>query len=178
MMQAVAIQTGFILLLTLISAVTDWRRGKVYNVLTYPAALLGVAASALLPPPALFMSVSGLVACLFFCGALWYFGGIGAGDVKLLAAIGAVRGLPFAVHMCFYTVCAAAVAGVFLLAWQGRLLPVSKWIALTLASAVVPGMSAPPLQGEKTTIPFAPFIFIGVCVTAYLEAASGAPLSF
>lgn len=176
-MQNVPIQTAVVLLLTLICAVTDWRHGKVYNSLTYPAAALGLALSAFLDSPPLSASVSGLAACMVFFGALWYAGGLGAGDVKLLAAVGALKGLPFAAHACFYIVCAAAVGGVFLLAWRGRLLLVSKWIAVTLVSVVVPGMSAPPLQGGKTTVPFAPFIFIGTCVTVYVEIVNGSPLS-
>jgi prepilin peptidase CpaA len=177
-MQNVSIQAILVILLTLVCAVTDWRHGKVYNALTYPAAAFGLALSAFVDSPPLSSSASGLVACLLFFGALWYAGGLGAGDVKLLAAVGALKGLPFVAHACFYIVCAAAVAGLFLLAWQGRLKPVSKWIVVTLASVVIPGMSAPPLEGGKTSVPFAPFIFVGTCVTAYVEIVSGAPLSF
>jgi len=177
MIQNVPVLTGFALLLTLACAVTDWRRGKVYNALTYPAALLGLIASVFATPPGLLMSAAGLGACLLGFGLLWYAGGLGAGDVKLMAAVGALKGLPFVVHSCFYIICAAAVAGIFLLAWRGRLLVVSKWVALTLASAVIPGMSAPALEGERMTVPFAPFIFIGTAITAYAEIVSGAAVA-
>lgn len=178
MIQNVSIQTGLVLLLTLICAVTDWRHGKVYNALTFPAALIGLALSAVLNPSSLSVSALGLLGCLFFFGILWYVGGLGAGDVKLLAAVGALKGLPFAVYASFYIICIAAVAGVLVLAWRGRLGLVSKWIGLTMLSVVIPGMSAPPMRVEKTTMPFAPFIFAGTLITAYLEIVSGTPLSF
>ena len=58
-------------------------------------------------------------------------------------------------------------------AWQGRLVPVLKWVALTLASAVSPKYSRPILQHEMTPMPFAPAIFIGTAFSVYLETING-----
>jgi Flp pilus assembly protein protease CpaA len=115
------------------------------------------------------MSVAGLIGCLLFFGVLWHVGGLGAGDVKLFMAIGALKGLIFVVHVCFYTICAGAVVGLFLLTWQCRLWSVSKWVALNLVSIIIPSMPVPCLQGEKTVMPFAPCIFLGTLITAYLN---------
>jgi prepilin peptidase CpaA len=106
-------------------------------------------------------------------GLLWYFGGMGAGDVKLLAAVGALKGLPFILNASLYVLFAAAMAGIVLLAARGRLKRTLKWVGLVFASLLVPGIPRPALEGEKTHMPFAPFIFIGVTIAAYLEFANG-----
>jgi prepilin peptidase CpaA len=98
---------------------------------------------------------------------------MGAGDVKLMAAVGALKGLPFLVYSTFYILCAASVTALILIAWQGRLVPVLKWVATTLASVVSPKYSPPNRNHEMTPMPFAPAIFIGSAFSVYLETVHG-----
>lgn len=167
------VQSVILLLVTAVCAITDARWGKVYNVVTYPSALIGVGLSFYLAPPTPFMSVSGLLAGLVFFGFLRRISGMGAGDVKLMAALGAIKGLPFLVYGTFYILCAATVTGLILIAWQGRMVPVLKWVAQTLVSAVSPKYSRPNLDHEMTPMPFAPAIFIGSAFAIYLETVYG-----
>jgi prepilin peptidase CpaA len=72
--------------LAIIAAISDIRTGKVSNSLTIPAMVFGVALGGVLALP-----------CLLTCGALAIAvqrGGrvLGAGDLKLLAAMGALLG--------------------------------------------------------------------------------------
>lgn len=163
-------QSIIVVLLTLACAVTDFRRGRIYNKLTYPAILVGLGASLLFSPPTPEMSAAGFVGALAGYSLLRRLGGIGAGDVKLMAAIGALKGLPFVFYASFYIFCVGSLAGLMVLAWQGRLLPVVKWVAGTLVSTVVPGMSPPELKGGMTTMPFGPAIFAGTTFCVILEA--------
>jgi len=171
------LQSAILLLATVVCAVTDAHSGKVYNVVTYPTALLGVGLSFYSPPPSPAMSLAGLVVGLAVFGLVRKISGMGAGDVKLMAAVGALKGLPFLLYATFYILCAASVIGLVLIAWQGRLIPVLKWVGQTLASAFSPHMARQKLRHEMTPMPFAPAIFIGSAFSLYLEAIYG-PFSF
>lgn len=172
------LQSTIVILLTLACAVTDIRRGKIYNKATYPAAALGLGLSFLLAPPGPLASFAGAVGALVGYGLLCRIGGMGAGDVKLMAAVGALKGLPFVFFSSFYIFCAASFAGLLVLAWRGRLLPVAKWVAGTLLATVVPGMHAPRLEGGMTIMPFGPFIFIGTSACVILEGVYGRSFAF
>ena len=110
------VQSAILLLIAALCAFTDARWGKVYNVVTYPAALLGIGLSFYVAPPAPAMSVLGLAAGLLFFGLLRKISGMGAGDVKLMAALGALKGLPFLLYGTFYIICAATVTALILIA--------------------------------------------------------------
>jgi len=174
----VSLQAVLVLLLTAVCAFTDFRQGKIYNKVTYPAAAAGLVLSLASPPPTFAWSLAGLVGALAAYGLLSRVGGMGIGDVKLMAALGALKGLPFIFFASFYIFLAASVAGVAVLAWNGRLLPALKWVGGTLASAVVPGYSPPKLEGGMTTMPFGPSIFIGTAFCLLLEYSNGAPFTF
>lgn len=176
-MNYISPQTLMVLVLALVCAFTDWRKGLVHNAFTYPAAAIGLTLSFVYAPPEPFGSLLGFLAALGSFGILWYFGGIGAGDVKLMAAIGAMKGLPFITYSSIYIIFIAAMVGIVVLALRGRLLRTIKWMCLTYISVVIPGMSPPELGDEKTYIPFAPFIFLGVTVAAYQEYMHG-PINF
>ena len=167
------VQSAILLLITALCAFTDARWGRVYNVVTYPAALLGIGLSFYLAPPTPAMSLLGLVTGLLFFGLLRKISGMGAGDVKLMAALGALKGLPFLLYGTFYILCAATLTALILIAWQGRLVPVLKWVARTLASAVTPKLIRPNLDHTMTQMPFAPAIFIGTAFSIYLESVHG-----
>ena len=76
-----------------IAAYTDIDRRKIPNVLTFPAMLLGVGYHGLTyGVPGLIFSVAGLVTGFGLLILFYFMGGMGAGDVKLMAAVGAVLG--------------------------------------------------------------------------------------
>jgi hypothetical protein len=85
--------------------------------------------------------------------------------------------LPFLLYGTFYILCAATVTALILIVWQGRLVPVLKWVARTLASAVTPKPLRPNLDHQMTPMPFAPAIFVGTAFSIYLETMYG-PFTF
>ncbi len=166
-------QNMIVVFLTAICVYTDLRHGKIYNKLTYPAAVLGVALSFFQSHPDPYQSAAGLVGALCLYGLMRKLSGMGAGDVKLMAAIGAIKGLAFVIFSSLYIFGFGCLAGLVALAWKGRLVPGIKWVALTVASVVVPGRERPVHNGEMTSMPFAPAIFLGVAYGVYLEIVGG-----
>lgn len=96
------------LVILIVSAIFDYRYRKVPNIVTFPAIAAGMSMASLQSG---FSGLSASTAGLFLGMALLSFpyamGGIGAGDVKLLGAIGAIKG-PWFVFMAFL---AAAIIG-------------------------------------------------------------------
>lgn len=87
-----------ILLLAVViaAAICDYRFRKVPNYLTFPAILGGIAIGMLMGGFAgLSTSTAGLFLGIALLSLPYAMGGIGAGDVKLLGAIGAVKGVGF-----------------------------------------------------------------------------------
>ena len=166
-------QNIIVVLLTAICVYTDLRHGKIYNKLTYPAVVLGIALSFFHSSPDLYQSAAGLVGALCLYGLLRKCSGMGAGDVKLMVVIGALKGFPFIIFSSVYIFAFGCLAGMVVLAWKGRLIPGIKWVALTVASVIVPGKERPVIKGEMTSMPFAPSIFLGVAYGVYLEIVSG-----
>ena len=167
------VQSTLVLLLTLTCAITDFRAGKIYNKVTYPAALVGLLFSYFAGSPSLAQRLTGLAGALALYSLLRAIAGMGAGDVKLMAAVGAFKGLPFVLYSSFYIFCVACLISLVLLACRHRLLPVFRWIGATLIWVIYPRFERPELSGAMTTMPFGPSIFFGVALCLYLEAVYG-----
>jgi prepilin peptidase CpaA len=119
-----------------VAAATDFWRRKIYNWTTYPGLLIALALSGLQTavdsgatalaedPPGLFSrigveeSLAGLAACgglMLVCYVLF---GIGGGDVKLLAMVGAFLGVERGLEALLWTFVLAACLGIVALAWK------------------------------------------------------------
>jgi prepilin peptidase CpaA len=99
------------------AAVVDLRSGKIYNTITYPAALIGLVghtvAAGLVGDGqeagiGLVGSALGLVVGFAPLFLAWRLGAIGGGDAKLMGAVGALGGMEFVVSAMFYS-CVVAV---------------------------------------------------------------------
>ncbi|HEX4744032.1 MAG TPA: prepilin peptidase [Candidatus Limnocylindria bacterium] len=89
--------------------VTDFRSHRIPNVVTYPTIVLGLILSALAGLGAVFQTgfLDHLAAVVLGFALLYPFyaaGGLKAGDVKLLMAVGALRGTQFLLVSTFYGV--------------------------------------------------------------------------
>lgn len=119
-------------LVVLISLYTDLRYRKIFNIILFPTFLIalvyGFYWSGL---GGLFFSIQGATLGLGLLFIPFLLGGMGAGDVKLLAVIGAWQGPQF-VWFCF--LCTAVVGGIIavvVLAKSGRLFQTLKMILFT-----------------------------------------------
>ena len=101
-----------LLLLTLITAaVTDLRDRKVYNWLTFPAMIFGLTLAWADGGIGLFFDhlLRGFLPAVLIFGLFWWMGGLQGGDMKLMAAIGAIKGYPFIITSMFWTGIAGAI---------------------------------------------------------------------
>ena len=101
--------------------------------------------------------------------ALYRAGGIGGGDVKLLAAMGALCGLLTGVEMELYAFIGAAMYAAVRLAYRGTLLR-TVWSAVILVGrAVKPGWRPSPSDRPREEMRFGPAVLAGVCFAAFAQ---------
>ncbi|MDA0837993.1 MAG: prepilin peptidase [Planctomycetota bacterium] len=119
------------------AAYTDLVWGKVFNWLTYPAIVIGLLVAVAIGGQdrpfllengqTIIRSTPALTSCLFglFLGfgvfyLFYLLGGVGMGDVKLMAAIGALMGWAFVLVAALYSALAGAVIGVAVLIYNKK----------------------------------------------------------
>lgn len=94
----------------------DVRTRRIPNWLTFPAALLGVLIATLAHGgPGAIASAAGLLVGLLLFFPLFALKGLGAGDVKLLGALGAWLGASLVFAVAFYTSLAGGVLAIGLI---------------------------------------------------------------
>jgi prepilin peptidase CpaA len=154
-----------------ISVVTDLRSRMIYDVVTLPTAGLslvlrfiwvGLRGSG---PTAQYGLLPGLVGLavgfvLFFI--MFAFGGMGGGDVKLMAAVGAALGWPIILHAVVFTALVGGLQAIIALLWDGSLLR-------TLANAVrmlghaLHIKRVEEAQPSRKYVPYGVAIALGTC---------------
>jgi prepilin peptidase CpaA len=109
--------TPIVLLIAVLASVVDVRSRRIPNILTFGAALTGLAFHTLSTgvDGAVAASSGWLVGALLFL-PFYMLGGMGGGDVKLLAALGAWLGASETFWLAVYTGIAGGVLGVFVAA--------------------------------------------------------------
>jgi len=165
-----------VLIVVGICAVLDLRSRRVPNVVTLPAIALGLALYAVDGGAEGFLfSFVGLAlgAGLFFVPYL--LGGMGAGDVKLMGAVGALLGWRLTLLALFYTAVAGGALAVLVVvrrkALLGSLAGVGTLLNVAVASKRPP--TADNLKGERIAVPYA----VPVMVGTILALALGWPFS-
>ncbi|UTR11519.1 prepilin peptidase [Evansella sp. LMS18] len=99
-----------------VSLITDIRSRKILNIVTFPAILFGL----------IYYSIADGFSGFLFSGAgflvgfallllPYLLGGMGAGDVKLMAAIGALTGISFVLYSFVYTALIGGAISIFLI---------------------------------------------------------------
>ncbi|MBU8914609.1 A24 family peptidase [Bacillus sp. FJAT-29953] len=104
---------GIVLIICLI---TDIKSRKILNKVTIPAIILGFAYSVITNGfQGLLFSGKGFLVGLILLLIPFILGGMGAGDVKLMAAIGALMGTEFVFYSFIYTALIGGVIGLLLI---------------------------------------------------------------
>ncbi|MBI5526278.1 MAG: prepilin peptidase [Deltaproteobacteria bacterium] len=105
-----------------VATVADLRTRRIPNWLTFPAIVLGFALNlAAAGWPGLFASAASFALCGGCFLVLFMLGGMGAGDVKMMAAVGALASWPLSVYALMYTAVAGGVIAIAVLTFRGRL---------------------------------------------------------
>jgi prepilin peptidase CpaA len=156
------IQIIFFLLL-LVTAVTDLAYKKIYNFITIPAIVLGLIGNSVFDGwDGLKFSLLGLLIGGGGFFLIFIFGGIGGGDVKLMAAVGALMGYPFIVGAVFYSILVGGLTAIVLMIWRDILWSSLKNIFRSLYTGLVPGLERIPLKPENSLpVPYGMAIVLG-----------------
>jgi len=176
--------TGFLivaLVLTALAAVTDWRTGHIPNWLTLGA--LAIAPFAHIVYASTTLGLKGVDAVLEgtyslvgagVCGivplVVYRREAIGAGDVKLLLAVGAWLGWQVGFEAEMYSFFAAGILAPARLAYEGRLFATLRNTLVIAANPFLPKAKQRKIEPAMLTwLRFAPSIFVGTLVTAILQ---------
>jgi len=158
--------SGIIILLSvvlIIASVTDLRSQRISNRLTYSTMIFALFYYSLTSGLAGFLqSICGLSLGLVLLIGLYLLGGMGAGDVKLMAAVGALLG-PHGVFDAFLgTALAGGIYALIILALKGYLLDTLKRFGLMLKTFFTTKkfIYIPPPREGKT-----PLLCYGVAIS-------------
>lgn len=154
-------------LMLCISTVTDLRCKKVYNLVTFPATVLGLTYHIMTGNA--WFGLIGLSAGLLMLWPVYWMGGTKAGDVKLLASFGALLGKNAALTTGLV---ANLLFLVYAVIFYVRRSEVRQWLHLTylnvryLMLRQLDGekVSSEEIAGGEHTAPFAPFIAAGALI--------------
>ncbi|WP_409346953.1 prepilin peptidase [Paenibacillus sp. MBLB4367] len=139
---------------------TDARRRIIPNWMTAGGAAVGILLNGLvggvgeLRESAMGMAAGfGLMLLLHLCGAL------GAGDVKLFAAIGAIGGVRFVLVCSFYSLLIAGLIAIMVLLFKGRLIALAERLLFVYVGLVFTKRFAWFQPAERTELHKFPFMY-------------------
>jgi prepilin peptidase CpaA len=159
---------GFVTL----AAVNDLRRARIPNVLTVPAAAMGLLLNASSTgPEGLLHGVGGLLVGLASFLPFYLARGFSAGDVKAMAAIGAFVGPAGALLTAAWILVVGAFGGLVLLARSGGLAALravkDRWLAritILIATRTAPGVHVPATDPASHRFPYGLAIASGTII--------------
>lgn len=155
-----------------IACVTDVRSRRVPNWLTFSAVLVGVVSHSLLPVgQGPLWGVVGFLTGLAVFFPFFALGGLGAGDVKLMAALGAWLGWHDTVWTAAYGAIAGGVMAIVLGLLRGYLGQAVSNLRAILTTWWLVGVRPLPehtlAHGRGPRLPYALPIFVGLLVTLW-----------
>lgn len=155
---------------SLVAAVWDLQTGRIPNLLTLPLVAAGLILAATSGSAALLFSAVGLGACALVPTLLYYLShskGIGGGDVKLFAALGALLGPTKGLEVEFGAFVLLASFALVRLAYRGQLFRVLQQSALLVLRPFLPKrLRRLPLQETLTELRMGPAIALA-CLSAF-----------
>lgn len=155
-----------LVLVLLVSCYTDLKHRKIYNVILFPVALLALGFHAgLAGLDGILFTLKGAALGLILFFPPYLLGGMGAGDVKLLAVVGVCKGAEFVFYSFIYTALVGGAISLFILAGQGRVMLTLRQAGLALKTAVCCGWTGwnmpQPDDRSKTSFPYGVAITLG-----------------
>ena len=161
--------------IALAACVTDLKSRRIPNVLTFGSAVAAIGYHlATAGFDGFVVAIAGWFAGLALLFVPFALGGMGGGDVKLMAALGAWVGAAFSVWIVLYAGIAGGVLALVVAAYQGYLRTALGNVWLLLAHSRVAGLSPmSELTLESSTSPrlaYAVPIFVGTVVTTWLHS--------
>ena len=156
------------------ATVTDLQAARIPNALTVTSGLAGLLAHALLPGGSGWStSLGGMAAGLAVFFPFFALGGLGGGDVKLMAALGAWVGWPAVLSLALYTALAGGVVAIGVAVAHGYLRQALRNLSALARFWMVAGVRTEPAltleHGRGPRLPYALPMFVGLIVTLWLR---------
>lgn len=156
--------------LVTVCMVTDLRSRRIPNVLTLPAAGIGLILGLVLGGwKGLLLSSCGLAAGFILMIIPYAVGGMGAGDVKLMAAVGALLGVWSVLQIFLYTALIGGAIAIVNALWHGTLRKAlgniwqwTKALALQRLGGLRGGLTQTELAQTAGVIPYGVAIALGL----------------
>ncbi len=144
-------RTGMQILLLVLAAVLDYQTRRIPNWLVVSGALYGAIYNTLLPPTPhdnFLFPLMGLALGLVLFLPLYLMRAMGAGDVKLMAMVGAFLGPADTLYAALFTMVSGGVLAILLTLMRGTALAMLKNIAMYFQISLVgvANRAAPSLQ--------------------------------
>lgn len=165
--------------ITAIAALIDWKTGHIPNWLTLgPLAVAPLlhavvalrAQGASAAGIAFGWSALGAIACGIAPLLIWLANGGGGGDLKLMAALGALLGPMLGLETETYIFVAATLYSMAWMAYEGKLLRTLANTMILVVNPFLPKDKRKVLpEAMMTELRFGPSIFAGTCLAAYLN---------
>lgn len=176
----VYVHSGLLLLLLVVNGITDLVRNKLYNIVNFTAIGCGLIVNVMWGFEALQFSIIGCILGFGMFFIVFLFGGMGGGDVKFMAAIGAigiphfhesVGGYPFILWASFFSALAGGLVAIIAMIMQGRLIRSLKNVARTVVTFLIPMFETVPLNpSDSVKVPYGFGISVGTLWTWWLYA--------
>jgi prepilin peptidase CpaA len=157
-----------------IGSIFDVRSRRIPNFITGPALLFGLLFHLSLGGwREMLLSLAAGLICGFIFLIFYLAGGMGAGDVKLITAVGCIAGMPHIAYLMSLTAIAGGVMGVALALFRGRLkstlLNVCALASHHSQEGITPHPELNVLNSATLRLPYALAIAAGCFLTLYLQ---------
>ncbi|WP_059173293.1 prepilin peptidase [Bacillus sp. FJAT-27445] len=154
-------------LLLVICTVTDVRERKIYNKVLLPFLIVSLAVNLMTGGLEGFtLSILGFLAGFGILLIPYLLGGMGAGDVKLLAVIGALMGAKFVALSAIYMALAGGVFALFLIVFRKSAKQLIKGLFFSFLG-LMNGLKIPIIfdkDSMKQTYPYGVAIAVGAAI--------------
>lgn len=156
---------------------TDITQKKIYNWITLPGIGIGLLMNGIFSGVAGLKSAGiGFALGFGFLFIIFLFGGMGGGDVKLMGAIGAIKGYPFIISALVYSILVGGFIAFAVLIWKKKFLRTMWKIFLFLIHKIFPFFGLPTMDKEQMEkVPFGIAIVLGTIWAMIMHNLLGAP---
>ena len=162
--------------LIVICVITDLRERKIYNKVLFPFLLAGLVLNLVTGGiSGLGFTLSGTAVGFSILLIPYLLGGMGAGDVKLLAVVGGLKGAAFVLTAAVYMALAGGIMAVIILVFRKGAINRLKQIGMFLGG-LRSGMKVPlglDKDALNTTYPYGVAIAIGALAAIVFPAGGG-----
>lgn len=161
--------------LLVVCVITDLKERKIYNKVLLPFLIVGLMLNAVGGISGLAYALGGTAIGFTILLIPYFLGGMGAGDVKLLAVIGGLKGTMFVLTTALYMALAGGILALCVILFRKGALYRIKQIAMFLGG-LRSGMKIPVFLDKEAlnaTYPYGVAIAIGAVAAVAFPSAGG-----